>query len=101
MLSREEITDILRRQQPYLAVEYGVKRIGLFGSHAHGTPHQRSDVDLVVEFDRPIGLKFMELAAYLEDLLGVPVDILTPAGIQSIRNAQTAKNIRESTIYVQ
>jgi predicted nucleotidyltransferase len=101
MLSREEITEILRLQQPYLATEYGVKRIGLFGSYAHGTPHQQSDVDLVVEFERPIGLKFIELAEYLEVLLGAPVDILTPAGIKSIRNAQTAKNIRESTFYVQ
>ncbi len=101
MLSRDEITEILRLQQPYLAAEYGVKRIGLFGSYARGTPRQQSDVDLVIEFERPIGLKFMELAGYLEILLGAPVDILTPAGIQSIRNAQTARNIQESTIYVQ
>lgn len=101
MLNREKITDILRRQQTYLATEYGVKRIGLFGSYAQGIPHQQSDVDLVVEFERPIGLKFMELVAYLEDLLSVPVDILTPVGIQNIRNAQTAQNIRESIVYVQ
>ena len=101
MLSREEITDILQRLRPYLTTEYGVKRIGLFGSYAHGTPDQQSDIDLVVEFERPIGLKFMELVAYLEDLLNVPVDILTPAGIQSIRNTQTAQYIRESIVYVQ
>jgi predicted nucleotidyltransferase len=101
MLSREEITNILHHHQHYLATEYGVKRIGLFGSYVHGTPHQRSDVDLIVEFDRPIGLRFMELTAYLEDVLGTPVDILTPAGIQSIRNTQTAQNIRESIVYVQ
>lgn len=101
MLNREEITEILRQQQPYLAAEYGVKRIGLFGSYVHGIHHKESDVDLVVEFERPIGLKFMELATYLEDLLKVPVDILTPIGIQSIRNNQTAQNIRESIVYVQ
>lgn len=101
MLSREKVTEILQQQQPYLAAEYGVKRIGLFGSYVHGTHHQQSDVDLVVEFERPIGLKFMELVTYLEDLLKVPVDILTPTGIRSIRNSQTAQNIRESIVYVQ
>jgi predicted nucleotidyltransferase len=59
--------------------EYGVKRIGLFGSHAKGAPSERSDVDLVVEFARPIGLKFIEFAEYLESLLGKKVDVLTPA----------------------
>jgi predicted nucleotidyltransferase len=36
----------------------------------------------VIEFERPIGFKFLELSAYLEQVLGKKVDILTPAGIQ-------------------
>ena len=51
----------------YLASEYAVKRIGLFGAYAKGTSiSSTSDVDIIVEFDRPIGFKFMELADYLE-----------------------------------
>ncbi|MBE2240281.1 MAG: nucleotidyltransferase domain-containing protein [Caldilineaceae bacterium] len=49
--------------------EYGVKRIGLFGSFASGTANEASDIDVIVEFQRPIGFKFIELVDYLERLL--------------------------------
>lgn len=80
--------------------EYGVKKIGLFGSYARGTPARGSDVDILVEFEKPIGLKFVEFAEYLEELLGTKVDILTPAGIESIRIEKVAGNIMESIVYV-
>jgi hypothetical protein len=100
MLTREEITAVLRENFSYLASEYGVKRIGLFGSYAGNMPSETSDVDIVVEFERPIGFRFAEFAEYLEDLLGKPVDILTPAGIQGIRVEGVAKSIEESIVYV-
>ncbi|MBZ0167839.1 Nucleotidyltransferase domain protein [Candidatus Methylomirabilis lanthanidiphila] len=56
MLTKEEITKVLREIYPYMASEYGVKRIGLFGSYAKDTPTETSDLDLVVEFDRPRSL---------------------------------------------
>ncbi|MFP4395495.1 MAG: nucleotidyltransferase family protein [Anaerolineales bacterium] len=98
--NREEITRILRENTPYMATEYGVKRIGLFGSYAKNTPTETSDVDLVVEFDRPIGFRFVEFVEYLENLLGKNVDVLTLAGIQGIRIDHIAKSIQESTVYV-
>ena len=100
MLTREEITQILRENRLYLASEYGVKRIGLFGSYAKDVPTERSDIDLVVEFDRPIGFRFAELAEYLESLLGRKVDLLTPAGIKGIRIERIASSIEESIVYV-
>ncbi len=98
--TRAQIEAILRQQRPYLAAKYGVWRIGLFGSFAHGTPNEDSDVDIVVEFAQPIGLRFVELAEYLEQLLGRKVDILTPDGIQGIRVPGVADSIRESIVYV-
>ena len=100
MLTREKITDILLEKSPYLASEYGVKRIGLFGSYAKGIPTQASDIDIVVEFERPIGFRFIELTEYLERLLGKRVDVLTDAGIQGIRNPRVADDIKESIVYV-
>jgi hypothetical protein len=100
MLTKEEITQVLRENYPYLASEYGVKRIGLFGSYAKDVPTEVSDIDIVVEFDRPIGFRFAEFAEYLESLLGKSVDILTPAGIQGIRIARIARSIGESIVYV-
>jgi len=63
-------------------------------------PTATSDVDIVVEFERPIGFRFVELAEYLERLLDKSVDVLTPAGIQGIRIEQIAKSITESIVYV-
>jgi predicted nucleotidyltransferase len=99
-LTKEKITDILRQQYAHLAAEYGVKRIGLFGSYAKGVPQDESDIDLVVEFNAPIGLKFMEFTEYLEHLFGTSVDVLTPTGIKYIRNTQIVTNIQETIIYV-
>jgi len=100
MLTKESITRVLREKYPHLAAEYGVKRIGLFGSYAADIPTEASDIDLVVEFEQPLGFKFIELSEYLEHLLGQKVDILTPAGIQGIRIPHIAQNIGESIVYV-
>ncbi len=100
MLTKEDITEILRENYPYLASEYGVKRLGLFGSYVNGIPTETSDVDVVVEFERSIGFRFTEFADYLETLLGKSVDVLTPAGIQGIRIERIARSIEESIVYV-
>ena len=100
MLTKKKIADILLENSPYLASEYGVKRIGLFGSYAKGTPTESSDIDLVVEFEHPIGFRFIEFSEYLEAILGKRVDVLTDAGIQGIRIPHVAQNIKESIVYV-
>ena len=100
MLTRETIIRLIQDNYPNLVTEYGVKRIGLFGSFAQDTPGETSDIDLVVEFERPIGLKFIALSDHLESLLGRRVDILTPTGIQDIRIDYIAQSIQESIVYV-
>ena len=100
MLTRERVVDLLREQSAYLASGFGIRKMGLFGSFAKGHPGEQSDIDIVVEFERPIGLRFIELVEYLETLLGRKVDILTPIGVQSIRRRTVAKSIAESIVYV-
>ena len=100
MLSSDETIRILREVYPHLAAEYGVRRLGVFGSYAKGRPTKTSDVDLVVEFNRPIGFRFITLSEYLERVLGTKVDILTPAGIQGIRVKRVARSIEGSIVYV-
>jgi uncharacterized protein len=100
METRSKVVELLQEKQSYLAAEFGVRKIGLFGSYAKGKPDETSDIDIVVEFDRPIGFRFLELADYLENLLGRKVDILTPAGIQNIRREKVAESIAESVMYV-
>jgi len=100
MLTKEKVIEILRRELPYLASHYGVKRIGLFGSFAEEIQKDDSDIDIVVEFEKPIGLKFVEFAEYLEKVLDKKTDILTPDGIKGIRIKKIATDIERSVIYV-
>ena len=101
ILTREKITNILSEKSGYLAETYGVKRIGLFGSYAKGTYTETSDIDIIVEFETPLGFKFMDFADYLEEILGKPVDVLTVGGLQGIRIPHIAQSIKESIVYVQ
>lgn len=100
MLTKERITETLREKRSFLASEYGVKRIGLFGSYAKGLATEASDIDILVEFERPIGFRFIEFAEYLESLLGKPVEVVTPAGLQAVRVDRLGRSIEESVIYV-
>lgn len=96
MLTKKEIITILKNELPYLQDIFGVKRIGLFGSSAKGIQKEDSDVDIIVEFEKPIGLKFFELSEHIEKVLGKKVDILTPAGLKSIRVKKVAEDIKRA-----
>jgi len=74
--------------------------IGLFGSYAKGKQTENSDVDIVAEFERPIGLRFVEFAEYLEKILGKKTDVLTPEGVKGIAVRRIAGDIEKSIIYV-
>ncbi len=100
MLTKETVSEILREKYPYLVSKYGVIRIGLFGSYAKGVQNEDSDIDIIAEFDKPIGLKFVEFTEYLEKILGKNIDVLTHAGIKGIRINRIAKDIEENIVYV-
>ncbi len=100
MPTKETIILGLREMFPQLAATYGVSRIALFGSFAAGTSNAESDVDLLVELNRPLGLKFMDLVDELEEKLGRNVDILTPDGLSDIRISYIKNTISESLEYV-
>lgn len=100
MLTQEEVIRILRNKLPYLSSNYGVKRIALFGSFAKGKQKEDSDIDILVEFKKPIGFKFMDFAEYIEKLVGRKVDILTAEGIKGIRVKEVAEDIERGVVYV-
>jgi len=97
-LTRREILGALKRNQDVLR-KYRVKRIGLFGSYATGRPMKRSDIDFLVEFEEPTFDNFMGLHDSLARLFRRKIDLLTPAGVDSIRIKRVAENIRKSAVY--
>lgn len=68
---------ILRSHLPALREQYSVLSLGVFGSYVRGEQKKRSDLDLLVEFERsPDLFKFMDLEDYLAKQLGMKVDLV-------------------------
>ena len=81
-MKRDQVLAVLSAHRDDLRLRYGVKSIAVFGSVARDEAGPKSDVDLLVEFDRPIGLRFFELIDHLEMLLGCSVDLGTPKSLK-------------------
>lgn len=77
MITKNEIVNKLRELKPYLNREYSVKEIGLFGSFSDDSYTEESDIDILVELDKPIGWKFLTLEIYLEKTFGRKIDLIT------------------------
>ena len=77
MKTIQEIQRILKEHKEEIREKYGVVIVGIFRSYARGEQKESSDLDIIVELERSIGLKFYELWDYLENLLGIKVDVLT------------------------
>jgi len=60
-----------------LYTDYSVTRIGLFGSFSDGDNTECSDIDLLVELEKPIGWKFFTLELYLQKIFGRKIDLVT------------------------
>lgn len=77
MTDPRTILDRLRADERTLKADFAVRSLAVFGSAARGEARPASDIDLLVEFDRPIGLlHFSRTARHLTALLGVPVDLV-------------------------
>ena len=81
-MERDQILALLKRRKRRLK-QFGVRSISLFGSVVRNQARKRSDVDLLVDFERPIGLfEFARLQMYLEEALGRKVDMVTPDALR-------------------
>lgn len=73
-----EIKQVLYAQKPYLAERYGVAEISIFGSYVRGEQRIDSDLDILIELERPARISLIdlvELELHLSELLGVKVDL--------------------------
>ncbi len=73
---------LLREHRAELFAHYPLRTMAIFGSVSRGDNGPESDVDIMVEFERPVGLDFVRLAYELEELLGTKVDLVTRKSIK-------------------
>jgi len=96
MKSLIEIKNILSSHKQDLANKYGIKFIAVFGSYGRGEQEHNSDVDILVDFDKPIGIEFIDLANELEKILNCKVDLVSKNGVKP----KYLKFIEEDLVYV-
>jgi predicted nucleotidyltransferase len=83
MKTIQEIKSILGGAKKELILKYNIKEIGIFGSYLRQEETDESDLDILVEFSRPIGFfKFLELEEYLQQLLGMKVDLVSKKALK-------------------
>jgi predicted nucleotidyltransferase len=96
MRNIDEIREVLKQHRQELEEKYKVKEIALFGSYVRDDQNEKSDLDVLVKFREPVGFLFIHLADFLEELLGMKVDLVTEDGIKPNR----WKYIKEDLTYV-
>lgn len=85
MKTVDEIKSILAQHKEELRDRYKVKEIGIFGSCIRGEQREKSDLDILVEFEELIGLEFIELAEFLESILEMKVDLVSKGAVKPNR----------------
>jgi predicted nucleotidyltransferase len=76
-MGKTEIIKIIKNNKPEIESRYGVQLLGLFGSFVKERQRKKSDVDILVTFNRDIDLfEFLDLREFLEKKLGTKVDLV-------------------------
>ncbi len=83
MITKNDILSKLHELKPALYKDYSVKEIGLFGSFSDNTNTEDSDIDILVELEKPIGWKFFSLEIYLEKIFGRKIDLVTKNALKA------------------
>ena len=97
MKNIEEITKILNKNKPQFKAKFKVKEIGIFGSYIKSKQTKNSDLDILVEFEKPIDFfDYIEFEEYLSDLLKTKVDLVMKKSLKP----NIGKNILLEVVYV-
>jgi len=97
MSTKDEVLSQLQQVKPVLVSEYGLKRIGLFGSFARNEQNNDSDIDIVIETSKPDFSSFAGTLILLEKVLGKRVDLIRKH--DKMRKSLTER-IEKEAIYV-
>jgi uncharacterized protein len=92
-ISRAALVEQIKASKYFLQQEYGIKKLGIFGSYARNEQQVTSDVDILIKSEKALGLEFLSIKFYLEDKLGLKVDLATEAMIRPQYREQILKEI--------
>jgi len=82
-MGKQDVINIIRDTKSELTARYGVERLGLFGSYVRDQQRKRSDIDILVSFNREIDLfDFVELREFLEARLNGKVDLVMESALK-------------------
>jgi len=96
MRTLQEIKSILSSHKDRLFHDYPIRSMAIFGSYARREQDDSSDLDILVEFSDRIGVRFIDLAEELEEIIGFKVDLVSKKGIKE----KYLKSIDSDLIYV-
>jgi hypothetical protein len=83
MKNIKDIEIIIQKHKKELEEKFGLRKIGIFGSYVRGDQVQDSDIDILVEIERPMGfIKFIKLENHLSQILDSKVDIVTKKALK-------------------
>lgn len=81
---------------PELAQKFNVSSLGLFGSYARQDYSLNSDLDIIVDFSKPVGIEFIDLANFLEKKIRMNIDLVSRKGIKE----KYFQEIEKDVVYV-
>ncbi len=93
MITKREILSKLTELKPMLYEDYAVKEIGLFGSYSDNSHTEESDIDILVELEKPIGWKFFTLELFLEKVFNKKIDLVTKNALKKQIKDQILKQV--------
>lgn len=93
MIDKAQIIKTLRERKSDFISRYHLKAIGIFGSFNRDDFTEKSDIDILVEFDQPVGIEFIDLANELEEILKIKVDLVSRNAIKPKYMAEIQKDL--------
>lgn len=90
----DTIISLISEHDEEIRAEFGVARLGVFGSRVRGEARTDSDLDVLVEFSHPTFRNYMGLKRFLERLIGVPVDLVSAAALKPVLKEHILREVR-------
>jgi len=97
LYTTDQLIQFLKDHKAFFAKEFTVTRIGLFGSSARGEATEESDIDIVVELEKPDLFYLIGVKQAVEEAFGHKVDVVR---LRDNMNAVLKKRIEQDVIYV-